>query len=512
MAQSRQATALGVDLSRREFMARVAAMGLSVTAFAAFARAFRQAKAAPVLAAPPPAPALGPPSAPESTGPVVEPTPFPQTPLARIAHLLRRAGFGASPAELERFIRMGADATVDYLLEYERVDDSALEERLASLTFDFSRPNDLMRWWLIRMVYTQRPLQEKMVLFWHGILTSGLSKVGRGPLMLAQNELFRRHALGTYDTLLKAVSKDPAMLIWLDGRTNRRSAPNENYSRELMELFTMGVGNYTEEDVRESARAFSGWSIDREGRAAFNPRQHDDGVKTFLGRRGNFNGDDIVDIILEQPASHRYITRRLFEFFVYDEPSDQTVERLAATFRDSRYSIKAVMRDILTSREFYSDRAYRAQAKSPAELVAGTFRTLGVDVQRLPIEALTVQMGQRLFDPPDVSGWPGGAAWFNSTTLLHRINFAHRIARAYRDQLLRDPATAQLSGSAIGSRVRALMAMLVDGNVTTGEETVLKAFVDELSRSPSVDRRRLGAEVLSAVTYLLMASPGYQVA
>ncbi len=498
-----ESTFVGPELSRRDLLLRAAALGLSATALAVFAKAVAQAAPASEGRATP------------AWGPFAEPIPFPNTAEARIGHLLRRAGFGASRAQLDRAIGMGLQATIDELIEYGRVDDSALEQRLAGLTFEFTTPRDVARWWTVRMAHTQRPLQEKMTLFWHQLLTSGASKVGRGPWMYQQNRLLRQHALANYDLLLKAISKDPAMLIWLDGRNSRRGAPNENYARELMELFSMGPGNYTETDVREAARAFTGWVISREEEAGiFNSRQHDTGPKTFLGQTGAFTGDDIVDIILRQPAAHRFMARQLFEWFAYDGPSEETVARLAQVFRESSYSIKAVVRSIFTSPEFYSDRAYRAKVKGPVEFVVGLYRTLGLNADRASLQDAATVMGQTLLDPPDVSGWPGGEAWFSSTTLLSRLNYVNRIARQYRGQLTRDlgnnPAT--LTGLALLQRIDASTALLLDGYLPPTELQVLRAFAAGMAGAASIPARNRGVETLSAVTYLLLASPDYQLA
>ncbi len=359
--------------------------------------------------------------------PTPRPAPEPDPDRVRMGHLLRRAGFGASQSEMDRFMEMGLPATIDYLIEYQDVDNSALEQRLEGLALDIERINALQRWWLIRMIYTQRPLQEKMVLFWHGILTSSFRKVGQGPFMFDQNQLFRELSLGAYDVLLKAISRDPAMLSWLGSQSNVKTAPNENYARELMELFTLGVGNYSEPDVRESARAYTGWGL-RRREFEFRPFQHDFDSKTFLGRTGNFDGDDVTDIILEQPAAAEFISRKLFGFFAYDDPEPEVVAGLAAAFKDSGYSIKAVMRQIFNAPEFYSDRAYRAKVKSPTELVAGIVRSLGVETDGRLLPGAVDGMGQTLFAPFDVSGWPGGAAWITSTTLLQRLNFANIMA------------------------------------------------------------------------------------
>ena len=401
--QSIDQTADGVG--RRQFLLRAAVLGLSAGAMGALSRAWTglgSAEAAvsrPVarrLLTPKPAPGARATALLEATGPAYDLS----STRVKIGHLLRRAGFGASQQEAERFTQMGVEATVDHLVNYEGVDDGDMERRLAELEqdLDLERLGDLQQWWFFRMMRTARPLQEKMTLFWHGHLTSAFSKVGRGPRMLDQNHLYRQHALGKFDDLLKAVSRDPAMLIYLDSRTNRKEAPNENFARELMELFSLGIGNYTEEDVRESARAFTGWSLGRQG-FVFRRRWHDGGPKTFLGKTGSFDGDDVVDIILEQPASAHFIARKLFEFFAYDDPEPEVLARLADTFRRERYDVRAVVRQILTSPEFYSAQAYRAKIKSPVELVAGTLHTLGIEVDGKGVGGLATLMGQMLLNP-----------------------------------------------------------------------------------------------------------------
>ncbi len=280
---------------------------------------------------------------------------------SRVRHLLWRAGFGASPGELARFREMGLQATIDHLVDFDAVDDGALDTRLAAQELDLEQSlNQIQRWWLQRMAYTARPLQEKMTLLWHGILTSSFRIVGRGPYVIEQNNLFRERGMGRYDELLKAVSRDPAMLIYLDSRTNKKAAPNENYSRELMELFSLGVGHYTEEDVRESARAFTGWQFRRRTGFYLNARQHDNGLKTFLGRTGNFDGDDVVDIIMEQPAAAEYVCTRLWSFFAYPDPEPEVIARLADVFRTHGTEVRPVVRAMFESDDFYGSRARAA--------------------------------------------------------------------------------------------------------------------------------------------------------
>ena len=383
-----------------------------------------------------PTPMVGPTSQPEMAYPVSTPAVNKKViddPRVRMGHLLRRAGFGASKEEIDKHLSMGEAETISYLLDYDKSDDSEVESRIESLNLDLSdKLADLQRMAMLRMIYTNRPLQEKMVLFWHGLLTSGWKKVGKGPYMLQQDELFRSHAFGNYDDLLKAVARDSAMLIWLDSRVNKKNKPNENFARELMELFSMGVGTFTEEDVKESSRAFTGWSLKKKV-FHFQENQHDFGVKTFLGNIGNYDGDDVVDIIMEQPVTSRFISRKLFEFFAYDNPEEEVIARLAKTFNDSGYSITALLKDILTSEEFYTQQAYRSKIKSPAELIAGTIRALGIEsTVTYQVRKYMGPMGQELFNPFDVSGWPENEEWINSSTLLNRLNFVNAVAEGNR--------------------------------------------------------------------------------
>ena len=454
---------------------------------------------------------------PTPLSPTPEPTHRPlflEDPRLRMGHLLRRAGFGANEEEMDRFLAMGEEATVEYLIEYEAADDSALEKRLSGLGLDLEKLRDLQRWSLLRMIYTQRPLQEKMVLFWHGLLTSAFKKVGKGPYMLNQDQLFRRQALGEYDVLLKAISRDSAMLIWLDSRVNNKKAPNENFARELMELFSMGIGPYTEADVRESARAFTGWGLKKKD-FIFRENQHDYGTKTFLGRTGEYSGDDIVDIIMEHPATAQFVCRKLFTFFVHDDPEASTLTSLARTFNDTRYSVKAVMRQILTSPDFYSSKAYRAKIKSPAEFVAGTVRVLGIETDGRPLNALTDRMGQILFSPFDVSGWPGGAAWINSSTLLQRLNFANKIATARSRSFKFDPLqVAQDHGfNTAAAALNHFILLLLDGQAPSQDRQILLDYAQGLDGlSGSGNPSATVDEKLRSLVYLVMSSPDFQLA
>src|SRR5256885_2473737 len=259
----------------------------------------------------------------------------------RAAHLLRRDGFGATSAELDRYAAMTSTMMTESVLSYQSTSNAALEAQLPTLDLASDKgptPGAVQAWWLQRMVQTARPLEEKMTLFWHGLLTSGLDKAGPAQ-MYAQNQLFRKMALGNFDDLLKAVSKDPAMMIYLDTETNRKGKPNENYARELMELFTTGIGHYTEGDVRESARAFTGWTLEGAQQrrlttdSVFVPRLHDDGPKTFMSRTGNFAGDDIIDMLVPLRVTAERLSTRLFSFFAYPNPEPEIVHHLADTFQ-----------------------------------------------------------------------------------------------------------------------------------------------------------------------------------
>ncbi len=408
------------------------------------------------------------------------------------AHLLRRAGFGADPQAIQAAARAGLSATTDALLHPERtpdgLDDNALLARLAGLLpvpKNGGTPTQAVRmWWVHRMVSSPNPLVEKMTLFWHGHFTSKDGNA-QGDMLYRQNQTFRRNALGSFRSLALAVSRDPEMLRYLNGNTNYKAHPNENYARELMELFTTGIGHYTEDDVKAAARAFSGWNL-RRGEFRFNPRQHDDDPKTFLGRTGNWNGDDIVDMLVAHPATAQRLCTQLFAFFGYPDPEPSVVTALTQTYYASGYDVRAVLDRLFRSRAFYSDRARFAVIKSPAQYVVGTVKMLGLDkaialtlseitpandmaatvaagqaatsratAQAVPAPAAVPNvsgdqamrraagrklgilaglplamraMGQDLFAPPSVKGWDGGAAWINTSTLMSRVAFANLVS------------------------------------------------------------------------------------
>ena len=377
-----------------------------------------------------------------------------------VAHLMRRAGFGATSAELDHLAELDYDELVDSLIDPS--DTSWIGEHLVR-RFHHEQSGMMSaygpgEYWLYRMVTTKAPLIEKMTLFWHAIFATGYPKVIHGKVLSNQIEMFRRNCMGTLDDLLVQLSKDPAMIIWLDNQENHNGSINENYGRELLELFSMGVGNYSEDDIKEAARAFTGWTIgntdymvlrsERDsdwpyGRIAwhfeFKEDDHDYGEKEFLGQRGNFDGDEIVEIICRQEATPRFIARHLYNFFVQDEvpvPSwndtpprnPEAIETLVNAYFDNGHSVKEMVRVLLKSDFFKSEEIRYKRVKSPAELVAGVLRLSGhLDRPRRDILEHFLKMdymGQMLQNPPSVEGWHEGDEWIETGALLERVNFA----------------------------------------------------------------------------------------
>jgi hypothetical protein len=357
-----------------------------------------------------------------------------------MGHLLRRAGFGAGRDELEAALAQGYEATLEELLHPERAPD--LEEDLLFRSFpDFheTRKVDVAAAaWVWRMIHTQRPLQEKMVLFWHCLFATGNAKIESPLQMHSQIETFRRVALSDFRTILLELSRDPAMLFWLDNQLNTKDVHNENYGRELLELFSMGLGTYTEDDVKDCARAFTGWTfrdtvpgVKPYGRFRWQferrPELHDDGAKTFLGESGAFDGTDVIDIIVRQPATARFLARRLYLFFVADHPDDDAIDYLASVYHDSRYDLRAMLRALFLAPFFRSERAYYAKVKSPAEYVVGIMRLVGDYASPKPgfgdISLECRFMGQDLLNPPSVEGWHTGKEWIDTGCLVERVNF-----------------------------------------------------------------------------------------
>jgi uncharacterized protein (DUF1800 family) len=341
------------------------------------------------------------------------------------AHLLRRGGFGGSESDVTQTASLGVAAAVDSLLHPTTAEFDFPVYPDMALLYDKAKARvSTQLWWLDRMLRTKRPLQEKMTLFWHGHFATSVQKVPV-PQMAGQINLFRANALGRFPALLSAVTRDPAMLIWLDNRANAKAHPNENYAREVMELFALGLGNYTEDDVKEAARAFTGWTIDKDQHAAFVAARHDDGIKTVLGKSGRLDADDVIAIVVSQPIHQRFIARKLLEFFVYSDPEPELTESLAQVYALSGFDIAKTVGTVLRSNVFYSARAYRAIPKSPIEFAIGTLRYVGAQTVPPNLIYQLARMGQEPLNPPSVKGWDGGPAWINTSTLLARFNFVN---------------------------------------------------------------------------------------
>ena len=351
-------------------------------------------------------------------------------PRVRMAHLLRRAGFGPAPGEIDARLDAGYEATVQELVESGAVAEGLSEiDRQIGGILDFGDVQDVRAWWVYRMIHSRRPLVEKIAFFWHGHFATAINKVGNPWLMYQQNQLFREKGLGQFEELLLRVSRDPAMLIYLDGAQNRKAHPNENFAREVMELFTFGLGHYGEEDVLAAARAFTGWQL-RDDAAWFNPAEHDDGPKKFLGAEGNFDGADIIRILARHPATAERMVRKLFAFFAYEDAEPAVIAPLVQTWRETGGSIREVLRAIFRAPAFSSAKAYRARIKSPAEYVIGAVRAVGGTIAPRAVVGLMARMGQDLFNPPSVKGWDGGPAWISTSTLFERFNFAASLTTA----------------------------------------------------------------------------------
>ena len=343
-----------------------------------------------------------------------------------VSHAWRRAGFGATSAEITASLKLSPVELAEQWVAGGVDEREAEFESLARTAVATNNIENLAGGWLYRMLHTRNPLLEKMTLFWHGHFATGNEKVENAGLMHGQHSLLRQHALGDFKQLAHGIAKDPAMLIYLDSESNRKAHPNENFARELMELFVLGEGNYTENDVRELARCFTGWELRRD-RFRFNRYQYDRGEKSVLSESGAFTGEQGVDIVLKSPAGPRFIVRKLLRFFVAEEPElpDRCIEPLAVQLRDADWDMSIVMRTILSSRMFYSDQAIGRRVRSPVELVVGLLRSLEGSANVSQLGNPLGRIGQKLFFPPNVKGWDGGRTWINSSTLLGRANLVH---------------------------------------------------------------------------------------
>jgi uncharacterized protein (DUF1800 family) len=366
---------------------------------------------------------------------------------ARIQHLLRRTAFGYRASDWAHWSSLTHDQAVKELLDYDSVKDTV--PFLATDSYGaLVAPNDtdsLKRYWLFRFTEGSRPLEETMTLFWHGHFATSDFKVQNPSTEWRQNQMFRKHALGNFRELIGDVALDPAMLVWLDGNNSRKAAPNENFSRELLELFSMGVnGGYTETDVKQGAKAFTGWSWDDDrNNLRFTDKDHDTQSKQYLGHTGDFGMDDALNIVARHPSTGRFISKKLFEFFIHDNPPPQEIDRLSKIYLDSAYSIREVVSGVLNSPHFYSDEALYAIVKSPTQYSVMIAKTLDIPYRWVnDMQSYTDTMGQQLFNPPNVKGWKTGQNWINTNTMTARLNFAGHAVDAIRYRgLMKDRLT-----------------------------------------------------------------------
>lgn len=462
--------------------------------------------------------------------------------LALMAHLMRRAGFGATRDELEQYAARPYDEVVDDLVNPERF-PQVVEDDLARYYPHLANIDNPGVWngrWFYRMMNTQRPLEEKMVLFWHHVFATGWTKSEHTPTMVAHMEMFRRNALANFRTLLLDLSHDPAMIYWLDNCENHGTAINENYGRELLELFSMGIGNYTEEDIKNVARAFTGWTFEQPiplypfghypARFVFRPDDHDDSEKNFLGHTGRFNGEDIIDIVVKQEATARFLCRHLYSFFVADEPqvpawsvtpprSPEAISILVRAYLDSDGDLRTVMRTLFTSEFFKAARFQRV--KCPAELVAGVAKLTGehrtVQPGLLQLESATKVMGQTLMDPPSVEGWHTGKEWIDGGTLTERVNFAVGMVKDTSKPGIREiVARLQALGDHLSPEEFVDQSLDLVGSLEVRPETrqALVAFAEqdgELGFDTDEARAQSEARIGQMLT-LIVAAPEYQFA
>jgi uncharacterized protein (DUF1800 family) len=459
------------------------------------------------------------------------------------AHLLRRAGFGGTPEEIEKLRALGPELAVEQLLTWNAQDGTEPNPNDVGAIFDgfvkegtqlnqaVARTSPTVQlWWVHKMLTTTQPLKEKLTLFWHGHFASEFDKVRNGFMLQNQNELFRRMGAGEFEPFVLEVSRDPAMLRYLDNDQNTKGHPNENYARELMELFTMGVGNYSEKDIQESARALSGWSIRggqrgvgkspemaRKPESMFNARNHDEGVKMLLGQTGNLKLEDVVRIVCNHPATAKFMTQKLWKFFVNEQiPADVHTE-LAALWVKSKGNTATMLREVFNSEEFYAPRNRYALVKSPVEYVVGALRAsnakLEVAHQRGVVNLMTQQY-QALLNPPNVKGWDGGREWIDDSSILNRLNFAGAVVSgnlpAPRPQYAKAGQTVQTAKADLhlpsASSAKDLIELL--GRTYLGESPTgaLRKTLEAFSSG------KLTPEMAKGMTYLVLASPQYHLA
>ena len=469
------------------------------------------------------------------------------------AHLLVRAGFGGPPADIEKALALGPEPAVHSLANavpdnapppnWAQPDDEAdlreqlqmaatpqdkqLVQKILREKFN-SEMKDLIRWWVTRMLNTTSPFVEKMTLFWHGHFATSGEKVRPAYKMWQQNETFRQNGLGNFRRLAKAVSRDPAMMVWLDTVQSKKEHPNENFAREVMELFTLGEGHYTESDVKEAARAFTGYRIDPRNQSfRFAAKQFDEGMKTFMGNTGPWDGDQVLDIIVSQPQCARFIAAKIWKFFAYDDPEPNLVDALASEFRNLHYEVRPFMKSLLLSEEFYSSKARNTQIKSPVQFLVQALRTLSIPLPDSNfVDFAFRQMGQIPFFPPNVKGWDGGKSWINTATLTFRYKLAHQLVDGVSPQeiVFPKPPAMEMSVPRPAMTPPLSVSDIVNPEDRSQPEALIhKLFVRSFQSTPQIDLTAkfrdfvstrplpLDDNTIRELLILMMTSPEYQV-
>ena len=418
-------------------------------------------------------------------------------------HLLRRAGFGPRPGQVERALERGLEATLGTLLEPPEHPGTLREDARHLLAA--GRIEALQSWWMALILGDHDPLRERMTLAWHDHFATSSDKVDDVRLMHRQNEMLRDLALGDFRDLLQAVATDPAMLVWLDGNENRRGRPNENFARELMELFALGIGQYTERDVTEAARALTGWGTLGRG-FHFRPEHHDGGTKRVFGRSGAFAGEQLLELVLEHPACPAWVARRLLAEFVTAKPADGDVRAVAELLVEQDWNVGRTLARLLRSELFFAPEHRRARIAGPVELVAFTIRATAAPTPPAEASRAAAEMGQALFRPPSVKGWDGGRSWIDAGTWVARHNFLARLAashRAGRSGRGFDLTAACGEPADRAGIVAGLAGALLGESGWSADRTLLTTLEREALAAPDDD------EALRRVALLLMTAPEY---
>ena len=455
---------------------------------------------------------------------------------ARAAHLARRAGFGATPEELDGLVELGLEGAVSHFVDVDRVDEAveaAIESEGSAITRGGTGSGGpvgaVRREWFYRMVHGSQPLQEKLLLFWHDHFATQESKVVRAPLMRAQLETMRRRALGPFREMIGAIAKDPAMLVLLDNRLSDAANPNENWARELLELYTVGVDRYSQRDIVELARIFTGWTTPAPhvGRFQFSPEMHDTTAKVVFdakiegleGRAGLREGEEALDLIVAREDCPRFLSEKLLGWFLCHEPPTQAVTELAEVLEENDLSIRAALSRLFLSKRFYESEYRFVLYKNPVELAAGTLHLLEVqNAHHAGLEDLTRSMGMQLFEPPSVAGWEHGEAWIDSGSVVQRFNFALEISELpHSSRSVRGRSAVNLDGLTGGSTttsaelVEALEARLLQRDLDGSRQGELVAYIDEVRAAADTPERGARAATRAAI-HMLLTTPEFALA